>query len=88
MILKEGWGGVDVRFLKGGGILASWRRVWVCTRHVIRCVVYEFSEDVDESWMASTICTHRCTVNEGGKVRKYPVYAIDFGSTSSVVIRI
>ena len=27
----------------------------------------QFSEDVDESWMASTICTHGCTVNEGGK---------------------
>ena len=72
MILKEGWGGVGVRFLEGGGILASWRRVWVCTRHVIWCVVYEFSEDVDESCMASTICTHRCTINEGGKEGEIP----------------
>ena len=82
MILKEGWGGVGVRFLGRHSCKLEAGLGLYEARDLVR-----FSEDVDESWMASTICTHRCTVNEGGKAGKYPVY-VDFRSTPSVVIRI
>ena len=58
--LERRLGCVGVRYLEGEGILAS---LGLYKAHD----PVQFSEAVDESWMASTICTHRCTVNEGGK---------------------